>query len=47
MVKMGGAYINNVKISQDRPLGFLDFIDGNVVLIRTGKRTHRIVHITS
>jgi tyrosyl-tRNA synthetase len=38
----GGLYVNNVRVTEDRPLGVQDLLGGEVVVFRAGKRSHAL-----
>jgi|HubBroStandDraft_3_1064219.scaffolds.fasta_scaffold05812_2 tyrosyl-tRNA synthetase len=42
LLASGGLYLNNVRLTEDRPLGEQDLLAGGVVVFRAGKRSHAL-----
>ncbi|KAF0689497.1 Aste57867_19054 [Aphanomyces stellatus] len=46
LIKAGGLYVNNVRVESDQAtIAAAHVIDGQVFLVRTGKRNYHVVHV--
>jgi tyrosyl-tRNA synthetase len=47
-IEGGGIYVNNVRVADTtRPLGTNDLLFGKYILLRKGKRTYTVLHVTA
>jgi tyrosyl-tRNA synthetase len=46
LIKSGGAYVNNVQVSEEIRLGRAHLASESFIVLRSGKKTYHLVHVT-